>query len=246
MGFTKLFSEIVASSIWNEDDKTRIVWITLLALKDEDHIARASVDGLAHQARVSISDCQRALEVLSASDEHDRSGVDDGRRIRKVDGGWFVINGELFKHRGEAEWKLEQFRAKAAERARRYRGRQRHVTVTHNHAPSQTVTEITGSLPLHSSSSLPQIRSEQKSSCFVLENEASRASEIGSASPKTPEKKPRSGPLMNADAMERFERNPAYEGIDVNQEAWKFKSWCQANKKPETVKRFTNWLNRIV
>jgi hypothetical protein len=87
---------------------------------------------------------------------------------------------------------------------------------------------------------------EEKSSCFVLENEASRTSENGSASPKTPEKKPRSGPLMNADAMERFERNPAYEGIDVNQEAWKFKSWCQANKKPETVKRFTNWLNRIV
>lgn len=35
-GSIKLFGSIVASTIWREDDKTRLVWITLLALSDRD------------------------------------------------------------------------------------------------------------------------------------------------------------------------------------------------------------------
>jgi len=30
-GYTKLYSSIVASTMWREDDKTRIVFITMLA-----------------------------------------------------------------------------------------------------------------------------------------------------------------------------------------------------------------------
>ena len=33
--YTKLFSSIITSTIWMEDDKTRILWITLLAMADQ-------------------------------------------------------------------------------------------------------------------------------------------------------------------------------------------------------------------
>ena len=42
-GFTKLFNTIVTSTIWQEDDKTRIVWITMLAIADASGIVGASI-----------------------------------------------------------------------------------------------------------------------------------------------------------------------------------------------------------
>ena len=38
-GFTKLVPEIVMSSIWNESPEVRCVWITMLAIKDENGIS---------------------------------------------------------------------------------------------------------------------------------------------------------------------------------------------------------------
>ena len=35
-GFTKLFQSILTSSVWSEDNETRIVWITMLALADQN------------------------------------------------------------------------------------------------------------------------------------------------------------------------------------------------------------------
>lgn len=91
-GFTKLFSEIVTSSVWNEEDKTRIVWVTMMASCDALGMVRASVSGLAHIARVDRASCERALEILSSPDSDSRSPEFEGRRIRKVDGGWLLLN----------------------------------------------------------------------------------------------------------------------------------------------------------
>ncbi len=103
MGFTKLFSDIISSSIWNEDDKTRIVWITLLAIKGPNNIAPASMGGLAHHARVSMDDCKKAIEVLLAPDPDDRSGLFDGRRIERVQGGFLILNGERYRQKRDAD-----------------------------------------------------------------------------------------------------------------------------------------------
>jgi hypothetical protein len=99
MGFTKLFTDIVCSSIWNEDDKTRLVWITILAIKGPNHIARATIGGLAHQARVSVSDCERAIKKLTSPDPDGMDQPEEGRRIRSVEHGWYVINGKAYKER---------------------------------------------------------------------------------------------------------------------------------------------------
>ena len=79
MGYTKLFGSIVASTIWREDDKTRLVWITMLAMKNERHMVEASIPGLADMARVSMAECQKALEKLSSRDKWSRNKEFDGR-----------------------------------------------------------------------------------------------------------------------------------------------------------------------
>lgn len=91
-GFTKLFSCITSSSIWNEDDKTRIVWVTMLALCDPDGVVRASVGGLAHTARVCREDCEKAIHVLESPDPDSRSPEFEGRRIERVNGGFRLLN----------------------------------------------------------------------------------------------------------------------------------------------------------
>lgn len=116
-GFTKLFQEILSSSIWNEDDKTRIVWVTLLAACNQGGVVRASVGGLAHQARVSRDDCFRALEKLSSPDEDSRSEEWDGRRIGKIDGGFLILNYARYRDRRSEDERREYMR----EYMRKYR-----------------------------------------------------------------------------------------------------------------------------
>ena len=102
-GYTKLFSSILASTIWREDDKTRIVWITLLAMSDRHGIIEGSIPGLADFAHVSIAECEIALARLMAPDEYSRSPDADGRRIERVDGGWRLINHEKYRLKLDTE-----------------------------------------------------------------------------------------------------------------------------------------------
>lgn len=114
-GFTKLFNSILASSIWCEDDKTRLVWITLLAMADQHGIVAASVAGLAHHARVSKEDCQKALEKFLAPDPDSRSTDFEGRRITRVDGGWQLLNHAKYRRLMSLEDRREYFRLKKQE-----------------------------------------------------------------------------------------------------------------------------------
>ena len=90
-GYTKLFSSILASSIWNETDVVRIVWITLLAMSDKNGTVDASVGGIAHQARKTREDTQTALAVLMAPDEDSKNPEHEGRRIEPLEHGGFAI-----------------------------------------------------------------------------------------------------------------------------------------------------------
>lgn len=101
-GYTPLFGEIITSSIWNEDDQVRIIWITLLALSDKDGNVMASISGLAPVARVSLSQCEKAIETLSSPDKYSRSLEKEGRRIEVIDGGWHIINHEKYRNKAKS------------------------------------------------------------------------------------------------------------------------------------------------
>lgn len=90
--YTKLFSSIITSTIWSEDDKTRIVWITMLALADKNGEVHGSVPGLARIAGVGTEDCRSALVKFLGPDQDSRTKDDEGRRIEEIDGGWHLIN----------------------------------------------------------------------------------------------------------------------------------------------------------
>lgn len=114
-GYTKLFNSILASTIWREDDKTRIVWITLLAMSDKNGVAECSLPGLADLARVSIEDCKKAIGNLSSPDEYSRTTDNEGRRIEKVDGGWAILNHAKYRSKMSADERREYNRVKQKE-----------------------------------------------------------------------------------------------------------------------------------
>ncbi|MBA2334825.1 MAG: hypothetical protein H0V90_07800 [Blastocatellia bacterium] len=118
--YTKLFHSILASTIWRADDKTRIVWITLLAMSDKDGICEGSIPGLADMARVSIEDCELSLHELMTPDPYSRTPDFEGRRIEAVVGtGWRLLNHAKYRNLMSAEERREyQRNYQSAKRAK--------------------------------------------------------------------------------------------------------------------------------
>ena len=117
MNYTKLFHSILDSSIWQESHQTRIVWVTMLAMADQHGEVQAAVPGLAKRAGVTIAEAEQAIETLSAPDTYSRTPDHEGRRIAKIDGGWEILNHAKYRHAAS----LEDRKEKAAERAKRFR-----------------------------------------------------------------------------------------------------------------------------
>ena len=116
-GFTKLFSTIVHSTIWEEQLHVKVVWITMLALSDRNGRVFASVPGLATASRVTLPQCIEALERLSGPDEWSRTKTEEGRRIEAIDGGWRILN--YLKYREKRD--DDERRLQTREAVRRYR-----------------------------------------------------------------------------------------------------------------------------
>lgn len=138
-GYTKLFGSIVASTIWREDNATRIVWITMLALANQHGIVEASLPGLADLARVSVDDCRRAISNLEAPDPDSRTKEHEGRRIQAVDGGWLVLNHAKYRAKMRSADRTEYMRVKKQEE--RARKKQKQHLMSTNVNPFQPIAE---------------------------------------------------------------------------------------------------------
>jgi hypothetical protein len=200
-------------------------------------------------------DTREAMEALGNADPYSRSEEFEGRRLVRVNGGLIVLNYIKFRDMDRT----------VAARMKRYRKRLknkreaealRNVDVTRRNA-LQKSPNVTGSPlvpPPHSPPLLippsaeadvwfPSFHPESENGSSLIDSkQSSQAAHLENSVDLKPKKK---GPLMNAAAMEEFKANPAYAKIDIDQEAWKFKTWCEANFKPQSKKRFVNWLNRV-
>lgn len=96
--FTKLFSSITESTVWCEPDRTRLVWIAMLAMADHAGRVWSSVPGLANRARVPLEDCEVALETFLSPDPYSRTPDFEGRRIEPIDGGWRLLNHAKYRN----------------------------------------------------------------------------------------------------------------------------------------------------
>lgn len=121
-GFALLWGKILDSSIWVKESKeTRLVWITMLAMKDRYGEIQASVIGLADRAKVTPEECRTALKIFLAPDPDDTSKVEEGRRIREIPGGWEIINHDLYRFSNEEQREFWR-RQKAEQRAKKKGG----------------------------------------------------------------------------------------------------------------------------
>jgi len=114
-GYTKLFSTIVTSSIWQEPKENKVLWITMLALANKDGIVEASVPGLANVAGLTIEETEHGLAMLLSPDQYSRSKVADGRRIEAIDGGWLLVNHRKYRDKLSADERREYYRKNKAE-----------------------------------------------------------------------------------------------------------------------------------
>lgn len=135
MQFTKLFSSILDSTIWQEPAETKIVWITMLAMADRHGEVHASVPGLAKRAGVTLAECEAALDCLRSPDDYSRTKEHEGRRIEDIDGGWRLLNHGKYRALLSAEERREYNRRKQAEyRAKKKAEGVNDTSMTVNHS----------------------------------------------------------------------------------------------------------------
>ena len=139
-GFTKLFSSIVTSSIWVEDDVILRVWIALLATADSEGRVEGSVPGFANLARVSPEQMRTAIELLSSPDPDSRTPDHEGRRIEAIEGGWQILNYSAYRERGQGK---EGSRAPYMRDYRRKKKEEQERDVTRNNNVTPIVTRNT-------------------------------------------------------------------------------------------------------
>jgi hypothetical protein len=111
--YNKLFTKILDSSIWLEPQPTRIVFITLLAAMDEDGYAHFSaIENLASRARVSVTQCNTAVQTLSEPDPNSCDPEFQGRRIERVPGGFMILNAKKYKSIADSASRREATRSR--------------------------------------------------------------------------------------------------------------------------------------
>jgi hypothetical protein len=109
--YNKLFTSILDSSIWLEDDGVVRVWVTLLASMDETGFCKfGSVHNLARRANKTPKETARCVAILESPDKIDPQQDFEGRRIERVSGGWIVLNAGKYREMATRQIALEKNR----------------------------------------------------------------------------------------------------------------------------------------
>jgi hypothetical protein len=164
--YNKLFTKILDSSIWLAPDPHRLVWITLIAAMDQNGYAQfACVENLAARARVSVDETRAAIAAFEAPDPYAPEQDFDGRRIERIQGGWFVLNAEKYRNIVTRAVANEQARV----RMQKHRAK---------HAVTQPLRSVTpsGSVSLsnHQNQSAIKARSSEKPQESAIEKASSK------------------------------------------------------------------------
>jgi hypothetical protein len=140
--YTKLFSSITESTVWEEPYSTRITWVTMLAMADARGDVYSSVPGLARRANVTRQEVEAALASFLAPDSDSRTKEHEGRRIEPINGGWNLINHAKYAAIRDAE----ERRAYMREYMREYRTN--HVNTVNNvNTPLADLAELATPTP---------------------------------------------------------------------------------------------------
>ena len=144
--YNKLFTKILDSTIWLENDATRLVWITFLAVMDEDgFVALSAIGNVAARARVSLEAAESSIKALESPDSADATQEHEGRRIERVPYGWIVLNATKYRDLIKRETQKEQTRLRVA----KHRAKSNAIVTQANEklTPSEAYTEAIKTTP---------------------------------------------------------------------------------------------------
>jgi hypothetical protein len=119
--WSPIWSGIVDSTLWAEEGDVVKVFMTMLATKDSDHICRLDAYRIGSKCHIDELKVLDILKLLASPDTRRKSKQDhDGRRIKLVEDGWLILNGEKYRKMVQDEARKARWRkAQAAARERK-------------------------------------------------------------------------------------------------------------------------------
>lgn len=140
-GFTKLYSSILDSSIWCEDLCTRVVWISFMAKADPEGRVLAAPARMASLANVPLGEFQASLRKLLSPDPDSRTPDNDGRRIANIQGGWQILNYELYREMGRSQDRRDYLKHKKRDERAKKRDNEGLSTAVNSSQQCQPIAE---------------------------------------------------------------------------------------------------------
>jgi len=122
MGFTKLDSGIIDSSIWEESSDVLKLFITFWAKSNSEGIVSSTYNSLLRTSNLHPESFKQSLDILLAPDPESRSQEHEGRRIiRLEESKWLIVT---YKKRREYTYSDNP----ESKRKREYRRKKRDVS----------------------------------------------------------------------------------------------------------------------
>ena len=133
MTWTPLFSNISESSLWQTAFHIRVAWMTILSKADHrTHTIELNPFLLARIACMTQEQAKEALDVFQAPDPNSRSTVDDGRRLRRLEGNeYLIINADRYYE------KMKDWAAREAAALRQAKYRESKKRAAENESPKE-------------------------------------------------------------------------------------------------------------
>jgi hypothetical protein len=129
--YVKLFDRMIKSSVWDESATTRIAWVTMLLLSDQDGTVYGTPTALARSANLTVEQMTTALEIFQNPDACSTSTGDDGRRVLQIaPNQWHVVNYSKYREMADASVQREQTRIRVQNYRKRKDVTPGNVTVT--------------------------------------------------------------------------------------------------------------------
>lgn len=96
--YSPIWSQIVDSSLWCEEDYVVKIFLTMIAKKDLDDVVRGNAFNISNWAHKTEEETLKALKILSSPDKRRiEPQLFEGRRVQKVADGWLVLNGAYYR-----------------------------------------------------------------------------------------------------------------------------------------------------
>lgn len=160
MSYVPIWDGMLLSSLWEEDDLVLKVFLTMLLLKDYDHVVRKSAYQIARAALKTEEQVLWALDVLKNPDTRRKEPQEfEGRRVRKVEDGWLILNGKKYQEdMVSANRRAYKRKWEAEKRVKAKMGLNKGATAREGRAEAEYVAGDPGAIEHYSGTAVPAER----------------------------------------------------------------------------------------